>query len=36
MKTILLIEDDENLSRGISVAFEKDGYRWKSAVPSMK
>jgi Response regulators consisting of a CheY-like receiver domain and a winged-helix DNA-binding domain len=26
MKTILLIEDDENLSRGISFTFEKDGY----------
>lgn len=26
MKTILIIEDDENLSRGISFAFEKDGY----------
>lgn len=26
MKTILIIEDDENLSRGIVFAFEKDGY----------
>jgi len=26
MKQILIIEDDENLSRGIAFAFEKDGY----------
>lgn len=26
MKTILLIEDDENLSRGIAFTFEKNGY----------
>lgn len=26
MKTVLIIEDDENLSRGITFAFEKDGY----------
>jgi len=26
MKTILLIEDDENLSRGIAFTFQKDGY----------
>lgn len=26
MKTILIIEDDENLSRGIAFTFEKDGY----------
>ncbi len=26
MKTILIIEDDENLSRGITFTFEKDGY----------
>lgn len=26
MKRILIIEDDENLSRGIAFAFEKDGY----------
>lgn len=27
MKTILIIEDDGNLSRGIGFAFEKDGYQ---------
>lgn len=26
MKTILIIEDDESLSRGIAFAFQKDGY----------
>ena len=26
MKRILIIEDDENLSRGVAFAFEKDGY----------
>ena len=26
MKHILIVEDDENLSRGIAFAFEKDGY----------
>ena len=26
MKRILIVEDDENLSRGIAFAFEKDGY----------
>lgn len=26
MKRILIVEDDENLSRGITFAFEKDGY----------
>ena len=26
MKQILIVEDDENLSRGIAFAFEKDGY----------
>lgn len=31
MKTILIIEDDENLSRGIAFAFEKDGYTVKCA-----
>ncbi|AUS98310.1 DNA-binding response regulator [Clostridium thermosuccinogenes] len=31
MKTILLIEDDENLSRGIAFAFEKNGYQVISA-----
>lgn len=31
MKTILIIEDDENLSRGIEFTFEKDGYRAVSA-----
>ena len=31
MKTILIIEDDENLSRGIAFAFEKDGYQTHSA-----
>lgn len=31
MKTILLIEDDENLSRGIAFAFEKSGYQVISA-----
>ena len=30
MKTILIIEDDENLSRGIAFAFEKDGYQTHS------
>lgn len=29
MKNILIIEDDENLSRGIAFAFEKDGYSVK-------
>ena len=27
MKTILLLEDDENLNRGISLRLEKEGYR---------
>lgn len=31
MKTILLIEDDENLSRGIVFTFEKNGYHAVSA-----
>lgn len=31
MKTILIIEDDGNLSRGIAFAFERDGYRVLSA-----
>ncbi len=31
MKTIMLLEDDENLSRGIAFAFEKDGYHTISA-----
>ena len=31
MRTILLIEDDENLSRGIAFTFEKAGYRPVSA-----
>ena len=31
MKTLLLIEDDESLSRGIAFTFEKDGYRSISA-----
>ncbi len=31
MKTILLLEDDESLSRGIAFAFEKDGYHTISA-----
>ena len=31
MKTILIIEDDENLSRGIAFAFEKDGYHTLTA-----
>ena len=31
MKTILILEDDENLSRGIAFTFEKDGYRAVSA-----
>jgi len=26
VKTILILEDDENLSRGIAFTFEKDGY----------
>jgi len=26
MKRILIIEDDDNLSRGIAFSFEKDGY----------
>ena len=26
MKRMLIVEDDENLSRGIAFAFEKDGY----------
>jgi DNA-binding response OmpR family regulator len=26
IKTVLIVEDDENLSRGISFAFERDGY----------
>ncbi len=31
MKTILIIEDDENLSRGIAFAFESGGYAVKTA-----
>lgn len=31
MRTILIVEDDENLSRGITFAFEKDGYSIISA-----
>lgn len=31
MKTVLIIEDDENLSRGIAFTFEKDGYHAVSA-----
>ena len=31
MKTILILEDDENLSRGIAFTFEKDGYHVVSA-----
>lgn len=31
MKKILIIEDDENLSRGIAFTFEKDGYCTTSA-----
>ncbi len=31
MKTILIIEDDENLSRGIAFTFDKDGYHAVSA-----
>lgn len=31
MKTILILEDDENLSRGIAFTFEKDGYQAVSA-----
>lgn len=31
MKTILILEDDENLSRGIAFTFEKDGYHAVSA-----
>jgi DNA-binding response OmpR family regulator len=31
MKTILIIEDDENLNRGITFTFEKDGYQAVSA-----
>lgn len=31
MKTILLIEDDKNLNRGISLKLEKEGYRVYSA-----
>jgi DNA-binding response OmpR family regulator len=31
MKTILILEDDENLSRGIAFTFEKDGYDALSA-----
>ncbi|MDX9872531.1 MAG: response regulator transcription factor [Clostridia bacterium] len=31
MKTILILEDDENLSRGIAFTFEKDGYNAVSA-----
>lgn len=29
MKTILLLEDDENLNRGISLKLSKEGYRVK-------
>jgi DNA-binding response OmpR family regulator len=32
MKQILIVEDDENLSRGIAFAFEKDGYSVKKAI----
>ncbi|NMA84035.1 MAG: response regulator transcription factor [Epulopiscium sp.] len=31
MKTILILEDDENLSRGIAFTFERDGYHTFSA-----
>ncbi|WP_114298373.1 response regulator transcription factor [Anaerobacterium chartisolvens] len=31
MKTILILEDDENLSRGIAFTFERDGYDVVSA-----
>ncbi|MFD1177984.1 response regulator transcription factor [Paenibacillus puldeungensis] len=31
IKTILILEDDENLSRGIAFTFEKDGYHAVSA-----
>lgn len=31
MRTILIVEDDENLSRGITFAFKKDGYSMISA-----
>lgn len=31
MKTILILEDDESLSRGIAFTFEKDGYHTVSA-----
>ncbi|MBE1553959.1 response regulator transcription factor [Sporosarcina limicola] len=31
MNTILILEDDENLSRGIAFTFEKDGYHAVSA-----
>ena len=31
MKTILILEDDENLSRGIAFTFQKDGYHTVSA-----
>lgn len=31
MKTILIIEDDDNLNRGIAFTFEKDGYKALSA-----
>ena len=27
MRSILIIEDDENLSRGIAFLFEKDGFQ---------
>ena len=30
-KTILLLEDDENLNRGISMRLEKEGYHVLSA-----
>ena len=31
MKCFLIVEDDENLSRGIAFAFERDGYQILSA-----
>lgn len=31
MKTILLLEDDESLNRGITVTLQKEGYKVYSA-----
>lgn len=34
MKSILLLEDDENLNRGISLKLSKEGYRVNELYPT--